>query len=294
VTDSRRAIILVAGATGRVGRLLVYQLLHARAAVRALTRDAPNASLPPGVEVMAGDFTDPPSLDAALDDVTTVFLVWTAPVATAADVIARLASQSLHLRRRVVYLSAPHQTPHPFFQQPNALRALHVEIERLLAAAPLDVTILRPGMFASNVLHWWAPQIRSGDVVRWPYASAETAPIDERDIAAVAARTLLDSRHDGGDYVLTGPDSLTQAAQVGIIADVIGRPLRYEQLSPDAFRRQTTGTWPPAVADMLLAAWAAAVGQPAYLTSAVRDILGAPPRTFRQWVADNAGAFTPR
>src|ERR1017187_7200977 len=44
-------------------------------------------------------------------------------------------------------------------------------------------TFLRPGMFAANALWWWASQIRAGDVVRWPYLAAPTAPIDERDIA---------------------------------------------------------------------------------------------------------------
>ena len=69
-------------------------------------------------------------------------------------------------------------------------------------------------MFASNALHWWAAAIRDGDVVRWPYGAAETAPIDERDVAAVAARALYEDGHAGGDYVLTGPESLSQAEQV--------------------------------------------------------------------------------
>lgn len=281
--------ILVTGATGRVGRLVVDELLRAGVLVRALTRDPARAALPAAVDVVTGDFIDPDSLGAAFDGVTAIFLVWTAPLGSAAPVIARLGAAST--RPRVVYLSAPHRTPHPFFQQPNPLRALHVEIERLLAVASLAVTTLRPGMFASNPLHWWAPQIWRGDVVRWPYASAETAPIDERDIAAVAARALLEDRYAGGDFVLTGSESLTQAEQVRTIGDAIGRPIRFEELSPDEFRRQTIGSWPPAVADMLLSAWAAAVGQPAFVTTAVHDILGAPPRTFRQWAADNATAF---
>jgi uncharacterized protein YbjT (DUF2867 family) len=280
-------VILVTGATGRVGRLVVDELLRAGASVRALTRRPENAALPAGVEVVTGDLTVPASLDSALDGTVTVFLVWTAALATAPAVVARLAAQP----RRVVYLSSPHQTPHPFFQQPNPMRDLHVEIERLLAAASLEVTVLRPGMFASNVRHWWAPQIRIGDVVRWPYADAETAPIDERDIAAVAARTLLDGRHTNGDYVLTGPESLSQAAQVHAIGDAIGRPLRFEELSPDEFRREAAGTWPAGVADMLLAAWRATLGHPAFVTPAVQEILGSPPRTFYQWAADNAAGF---
>jgi uncharacterized protein YbjT (DUF2867 family) len=85
------------------------------------------------------------------------------------------------------------------------MRGIHVEIERLLAASGLDVAIVRPGMFVSNARHWWAPQISRGDVVRWPYGSAETAPVDERDVAAVAARMLLDDQHANGHYVLTAP-----------------------------------------------------------------------------------------
>ena len=53
---------------------------------------------------------------------------------------------------------------------------LHAEPERLITAAGVDWTILRPGMFASNVLAWWGPAIRRGGAVRWPYGAAETAP----------------------------------------------------------------------------------------------------------------------
>src|SRR5262249_8817353 len=221
----------------------------------------------------------------------TVFLVWAAALATAPGVIARLSEHKVGQSRRVVYLSSPHQTPHPFFQQPNPMRGLHAEIERLLAVTGLDVAILRPGMFASNAVHWWAPQIRRGNVVRWPYAAVETAPIDDRDSAAVAARVLLDEQHARADYVLTGPESLSQGAQVRAIGEAIGRPLRFEEMSPDEFRRETAATWPGAVVEMLLAAWRAALGHRGVLTSAVPGGVGAPARTFSQWATDNAGAF---
>lgn len=283
--------VLVTGATGRVGRLLVDELLRTGVLVRALTRHPENAAFPAAVEVVGGDLTIPSSLDSAIQGATAVFLVWTAPPDTAQQVVARLAAHTFAHRRRVVYLSAPHRTPHPFFQQPNALRGLHAEIERLLQNANLDVAILRPAVFASNALHWWAPQIRHGDAVRWPYGSVETAPIDERDIAAVAARVLLEERHARADHVLTGPESLSQRAQVRAIGEVIERPLRFEELSPDEFRRETAGTWPAAVAEMLLAAWGASVGRPAFVTTDVQDILGKPARSFYQWAGDNAAAF---
>ncbi|TMF89380.1 MAG: NAD-dependent epimerase/dehydratase family protein [Chloroflexi bacterium] len=279
--------MLVTGATGRVGRLVVDELIAAGVPVRALTRRSDGAArLPPKVDVVVGDLTVPESLDAALRGVGAVFLVWTAPPATAPAVVERLATYA----RRVVFLSAPHQTPHPFFQQPNPMAELYAGIERLMAAAGLASTVVRPGVFASNALFWWAPAIRGDSPVRWPYGAAETAPVDERDVAAVAARTLYQEGFAGGDFVLTGPESLSQAEQVSIIGDVLGRRVKFEELSPDQFRSEAEG-WPRPAVDMLLAAWAATMGVPAFLTSTVFDILGAQPRSFRQWVADHATAF---
>jgi uncharacterized protein YbjT (DUF2867 family) len=283
----RMTPVLVTGATGRVGRVVVDLLLGAGIPVRALTRRPAAASLPAGVDVISGDLTVPESIDAALQGVSAVFLVWTAAPTTAPAVIERLAA---HVRR-VVFLSSPHRTPHPFFQQPNPMAVLHADIERLIAASGLASTIIRPGMFASNALHWWAAAIRRGDVVRWPYGAAETAPIDERDVAAVAARALYEDGHAGGDYVLTGPESLSQAEQIRIIGAVIGRPIRFEELSPEDFRRETAGSWPRPAVEMLLAAWGATMGRPAFVTSTVEDVIGSPPRTFHQWVVDHAAAF---
>jgi uncharacterized protein YbjT (DUF2867 family) len=279
--------VLVTGATGRIGRLVVDELLGAGVPVRALTRHPATARLPARVEIVAGDFTVPESLDAGLQGVSAVFLLWTAPPTTSQAVIARLASHT----RRVVFLSSPHRTPHPFFQQPNPMAVLHADIERLIAATGLAPTIIRPGMFASNTLFWWAASIRNSGIVRWPYAAAETAPIDERDIAAMAARALRDDGYSGGDYVLTGPESLSQSQQVNIIGQAIGRRIHFEELSPDDFRRVTSGSWPRPVVDMLLAAWGATIGRPAFVTSVVSDVLGSPARTFRQWATDHASAF---
>jgi uncharacterized protein YbjT (DUF2867 family) len=290
MTRARLQPVLVTGATGRIGRAVVAELLGAGVPVRALTRQPATAGLPATVEIVAGDLTVPDSLDPALRDVGAVFLLWTAPPGTSPGVVERIASHT----RRVVFLSSPHQTPHPFFQQPNPMARFHAEVERLIATAGLESTFIRPGMLASNVQFWWGSAIRDGDVVRWPYGAVETAPIDERDIAAVAARALYEEGHTGGDYVLTGPESLSQAEQVSEIGTALGRRIRFEELSPEEFRRETAGRWPGPVVDMLLAAWGATVGLPAFVTSTVADVAGSPPRTFRQWVADHAEVFRRR
>src|SRR3989442_11889437 len=133
--------VLVTGATGRVGRVVVDRLLDEGVPVRALTRRPEAARLPAAVEVVSGDLTVPESLDAALQGVNAVFLVWTVPPTTAPAVVGRLAIHA----RRIVFLSSPHRTPHPFFQQPNPMAVLHAEIEHLIAPAGLASTVIRPG-----------------------------------------------------------------------------------------------------------------------------------------------------
>jgi uncharacterized protein YbjT (DUF2867 family) len=275
--------ILIVGATGNVGRQVLSQLTAAGAHVRALSRNPHAAGLPAHVEVVYGDVTLPETLDRCLDDIDTVFMVWVAPPATAASAMERIARHA----RRIVFLSAPIKTAHPFFQQPNRSRALIEHIEHLIETSGLEWTFLRPGMFASNALGWWAPLIRAGELVRWPYLSVPTAPIDERDLAAVAVRALCEDGHAGAEYVLTGPESLSQFEQVATIGRVLGRSLRIEELSAEEARRELATVIP----GMLLDAWAAAIGQPAFVTSTVSEITGTPARTFFDWVTDYAAEF---
>src|SRR3954454_3496449 len=112
MTAAGMAPVLVTGATGRVGRLVVDELIGAGVPVRALTRRRAAANLPAAVEVVEGDLTIPESLDAALVGASAVFLVWTVPLDTAPAVVDRITGHA----ERVVFLSAPHRTPHPFFQ----------------------------------------------------------------------------------------------------------------------------------------------------------------------------------
>lgn len=280
--------VLVIGGTGNIGGAVITQLTAIGADVRAMVRDPDIAAVPPQVEVVRGDLTLPETLDTSLRGIDAVFLVWTAPAAAARAALERITKHA----RRVVYLSAPVKTPHPFFQAslPNPSSVLHEEIELVLRQSGVEWTVLRPGMLTSNALAWWAPQIRRGDTVRWPYLAAPTAPIDERDLAYVAMQTLIEHGHTGAEYVLTGPESLTQAEQVSTIGRAIGLTLTIEELSPDEARREWAA-WPTPVVEMLLKSWNAAVGQPAYVTDSVARITGTPARTLFDWASDHVQAF---
>src|SRR3954464_2392098 len=103
--------ILIIGATGNVGRQVLSQLATTGAQVRTLARNPDAAGLPPQVEVARGDLTLPETLARCLDGVDTVFLVWVAPPATVAPTLEQIAKHA----RRIIFLSAPLKTAHPFF-----------------------------------------------------------------------------------------------------------------------------------------------------------------------------------
>ncbi|MEV0148214.1 MULTISPECIES: NAD(P)H-binding protein [unclassified Nonomuraea] len=266
--------VLVTGATGRVGRHVTSQLLEAGAEVRALTRGP--ADLPPAVEGVRGDLSAPASLDTAAEGVEAVFLVW--PFASAEGLAAVLEVMAEHVRR-VVYLSSA------------AVRDHERQAERLIARSGLERTVLRPHAFAGNALRW-AEQIRAQGVVREPYGQAAMSPVHERDIAAVAVRALTRDGHAGTVHELTGPHSLTQAEQVRVIGEVIGRPVRWEEASPQDARRQMLDRgWPAEAVDGILRAQAEMTAGPSPVTATVEQVTGSAARTFRSWAAEHAHAF---
>ncbi|MFI6037311.1 SDR family oxidoreductase [Streptomyces sp. NPDC051315] len=273
------------GATGNVGRHVVDQLLAAGETVRALTRSPAGARLPAEAEVVGGDLTRPETVEPALEGVSALFL-FPSP-GTAGPVLRAARERGV---RRVVLLSSS-AVEFSTEGSDNAIVAYHKEIEREVEESGLEWTFVRPGAFAVNTLQW-APQIRADGVVRGPYAEAEMALIHERDIADVATRVLLTDGHAGAKYMLTGPESLTQAEQARRIGEAVGRPVRYEELAPDVAREQMIQNQVPAeFADMLLSFQAGLVGVPAEISATVEEVTGRPARTLDQWAADHVADF---
>ncbi|WP_245740351.1 alcohol dehydrogenase catalytic domain-containing protein [Nonomuraea maritima] len=245
--------VLVSGATGTIGRPLVNQLEDAGADVRTVTRE----------------LTDPVALEAALDGVDAVFLLWPFASAEGAREVLELIGA-----RRVVYLSSAAARPH------------EVEIERLIAGTAREWTVLRPHAFAANTLRW-AEQVRAG-VVRQPYGDAAFSPIHERDVAAVAVRALLDEVHHCAVYTLTGPRPLTQREQARAIGAAIGRPVRWEDEPPEEARTRLLGLgWPASAVDGMLRG----LGEPGPATGTVEEVTGAPASTFETWASEHAADF---
>lgn len=275
-------MILVTGATGKVGRHLVAGLLAEGAPVRALTRSPATAGLPAGTEVAPFDPGRLETIEAALAGTEAIFLNASAVGSVLAPLMASAGRAGV---RRAVLLSSMLARDTGY-----AVGAQHKALEDTVAAAMADWVFLRCGQFAANTLAW-APMIRAEGVVRVPYRDAATAPIAEQDIAAAAVRVLLGDGHARERYVLTGPQSVTQAGQAAAIGAAIGRRLRFEELPPEVFRQAATAQLPAAAVDDLLRYLAEYAGETAEMYDDLEKITGEPGTAFAAWAEGHAASF---
>lgn len=287
-------MILVTGATGLVGRCLVHLLVADGQKVRAVTRDVRSAAgLPPEADVAVADPTRPETLGEALTGVAAVFLQPRA-VGTAAGRLLELARE--RGARRVVALSAINVDDDLDWQPSRLQGDRNKEAEEAAATSGLPWVSLRAGTFADNARRAWAGQLRAGDVVRYPYPAFAESPVHERDLAEVAVRALHGDdpvARRGRRLSLTGPESLRHVEMVAILGEVLGRPLRYEEIPPEAvIRAMTANGIPEAFVTGLMARYARELPYPAPLTGEVERVLGRPALTFAEWAADHAADFT--
>jgi uncharacterized protein YbjT (DUF2867 family) len=236
--------ILVTGATGRVGRQVVQQLVKRGADVRVLVRDTSKASFPAGVEVVQGDLLDIDALRTAFTGVNTLFLL----NAVAGDEFTQ-ALIALNIAReqgveRVVYLSVIHSDH--FVNVPHF--AVKSGAERMIERMGFGATILRPAYFIDNEL-MIKDVIFNHGVYPMPIGSKGVAMVDVRDIAEVAAIELIRREQAPGKLPietinLVGPDTLTGSDVAAIWSDVLGRTVAYGGDDPTGFEQNLANFLP--------------------------------------------------
>jgi uncharacterized protein YbjT (DUF2867 family) len=279
-------MILVTGATGTVGAEVVRRL-PAACAVRVLARQpARLTGLRRAVEVVRGDYGDQASLARAVAGVTCAFLV-TSPAAEGDDERFLRAARLAGVRRIVKLSAAAVLDPGADDLVTRRQRAR----EELLRACGLQWTLLRPRSFMSNTLSW-APSIREQGVVRGLYGSSPNSCVDPRDIAEVAVRALTEDGHEGRSHEITGPEAITAVEQTAQLSQLLGRPLRFEELGEDAARFGLRARYPEPVVEALLhSARRQSQGAKAGVRPTVAEVTGRPARPFRDWAADHLAAF---
>ncbi|WP_275460731.1 SDR family oxidoreductase [Streptomyces noursei] len=278
-------MIVVTGATGNVGRPLTQALAEAGEQVTAVSRHA--VAMPDGVRHVAADLAEPTSLTPALDGAKALFLLLSgdlhAPEARPTDIIDLAAASGV---RRVVLLSSQGVATRPLGPSRVAMRA----VEDALRGSGLDWAVVRPGGFASNAFAW-AESVRTQATVAAPFGDVGVPVIDPADIAEVAAACLLDDRHTGGVYELTGPEVITPRQQAEVIAAVLGSPVRFHELTRDEAKATMTQFVPVELADDTLDIISAPNPAELRISPDVERVLGRAPRPFSDWVARNIAAF---
>ncbi|MEC3952400.1 NAD(P)H-binding protein [Nocardia sp. CDC153] len=280
---------LVTGATGTVGRAVVDQLLAAGLPVRAITRRPETADLPAGVEVVRADLGDPDSLPPALAGVRKVFLSTTGTEIPRHD--ANLAAAAVTAGVEHIVKLSSGRAGDPAATDP--IPAWHRAGEDAIRASGIAWTMVRPMGFMSNALHW-ARSVRESSIVRAPFGHGRIAVVDPRDIAAVSTAALVEPGHVGRVYVLTGPEALSPGEQTATIAEIIGRPLRFEEISPeDAEADLLRFGVDPELAAAIMALRATALESfTSTVHPTVADVTGRSPRTFQEWALENRAQFT--
>ena len=222
-----RPKVLVTGATGRTGAVVVTELLEAGYPVRAMVRcrDERTAALHArGVEIAVADMCDTERVSAAMHGVQRAY--WLPPCDPAmlngAAVFATAAKDAR--LESIVSLSQWLASPsHPAF-----LTRQHWLADRLFAAIPgIALTMVTPGFFADTPYLETIGMAAHLGVMPWLFGDSETAPPSVADIGRVAAAALMDpTRHAGRTYRPTGPELLTGRKIAGILGSVFGREVR--------------------------------------------------------------------
>lgn len=230
--------ILVIGATGTVGSLIVQRLAAADAEVKALVRQPGKASFPAGVTEVVADLTDVPSMRAALTSVRTLFLLnaVTPDEVTQALITLNLAQEAGI--ERIVYLSVIHAdrfTNVPHFTGKHS-------VERMIESLDIPATVLRPAYFMQNE-GMVQQTIQDYSVYPMPIGDAGVSMIDARDIADIAVAELL--RRDRAPVALerltlelVGPQVLTGPSVAKIWSAALGREVAYGGNDVAAFEAQ--------------------------------------------------------
>jgi uncharacterized protein YbjT (DUF2867 family) len=277
-------MILITGATGNVGKVLVNNLIHAGAKVRVLVRDPKKTKeFNSHVEVLIGDLDRPETLLPAMKEVDRLYIV--TPDTQQVTNLLRAAKQN-HVRHVVKQSTI------------EAGRSLgpgkwHRQQEELIKSMGFAWTFLRPTMMMVNSIEWWNETIKAQSTVYFPGGKGKAVPVDERDIASVACKVLTESGHEGKIYELTGPEALTIGEMVETLAKVLGKPIRYVDVPVFAAAVSLIRFRLPfyVIHGLMHTLGALRRSEYEYITYAVEHVANHEARTFEQWCHEHASAF---
>jgi uncharacterized protein YbjT (DUF2867 family) len=230
-------MILVTGAGGKTGHAVVRELAARNENVRALVRrrgQTLDLQSLGATEIVVQDLLSAVGMERVMERVCALYLI--APNMHSEELrigeIVLTAARTAGVER-VVY----HSVLHPQTREmPHHWQKLAME-EKLFESG-LDFTVLQPGAYMQNVLSYWGTVVSEG-VYRVPYGEgAALSLVDLEDVAAVAARVLTSTAHNGAIYELAGPEALSPSDIAQALSECLGRPVKAETISVSQWTKQ--------------------------------------------------------
>jgi len=285
-------MILVTGATGKVGQELVRRLSEARVAFRALVRSSGKAQAirEAGGEAVVGDLADEAAVGEALQGAERLFVLTNSlPDQPATE--ARLVDAA---KEAGVWQVVKLSTSGADAANPPLFLKLHRDSERHIEASGLAWTFLRPNFFMQNYLDF-ADAIRTQGVLASHAGAGRHADVDARDVGEVAARVLTETGHEGRAYELTGREAYSLVDVARRIGKIAGRAVRFVDLSPEEGRRALVSAgeseWSANAWIELLGWFREGSSNGAAVSQDVESVLGRAPRSLDSFLRENVRAF---
>lgn len=279
--------VLVVGATGNVGSVLIPGLRSAGVSVRALVRD--EAKVQPlraqGVDVVLGDLDQPDTLDEAFSGVEKVYLVtWNGPTG---------GGHGHNIIEAAKRTSRPHIVNQGGHGSPKSrIIKDHILLEQELKDSGLAYTNVQPTFFMQNLM-MAGQTVASDGAIYLPMKQGRIGMIDVRDIAAAAQAVLRGSGHEGKSYVLTGPRSISVNDVAAALTEALGKPVHYFDVPPEAAKQFMVGMGVPEwIADGFSELFEEfAINWGDHVSPSVEQLTGRPAISIEQFARDFAGAF---
>lgn len=271
--------ILVAGASGTVGREVVVELSKMGQDIIVLTRDKEQRSFPAQVEIVEGDLSIPETMTRVFTNVSAVHLIAFSgetyrPLSSGYKLVEMMEAENIE--RVTVLWNGEGKTG---------------TIEKAVMNSQLEWTILQPQEYMANVAGW-AKSIRERRTIEEPCIDRPTAAIHENDLGAAIAQILVYGGHASKIHTLTGPQVLTPRKQAAAISEAIEANITIRELS-EAEARTRWATWglEKETMDYLYAWYKNPPVEGCTVNQGVAAILGRPPKTFHDWITDNIQLF---
>src|ERR1700687_4447778 len=234
-------MILITGASGSVGKTVLQEAIRKEPKVRAMYRSKEEAAkAPAGCEAVLADFSDKASLRAALNGITSVFLVCS-PIPQLVELESNVLDVSKETGVKHVVLNSALGAGDYTKSYPS----WHRKVEDKLKASGMSYTILRPNGFLQNIVAFNGPSIRAQGAFYVAMGDAKVSYLDVADIAVVGVKALQGGPHSGKTYELNGPEAISNEELAKRIFKVSGRTVNFVDIPESAQREAMLGLGMP-------------------------------------------------